>query len=60
MGATFRQPDGMEITPGLIDSAAILRTRGGTDSIHRDFRAGKLERRGFYVLRLSGCALGSR
>jgi hypothetical protein len=39
----------MEIPPGLIDSAAILRTRAGTDFIHREFRAGKLVRirRGF-------------
>jgi hypothetical protein len=42
-------PVGMEIPPGLIDSAAILRTRAGTDFIHREFRAGKLVRirRGF-------------
>jgi hypothetical protein len=41
----------MKIPPGLIDSAAVLRTRAGTDFIHRDFRAGKLVRirRGFYV-----------
>lgn len=41
----------MEITPGLIDSAAILRTQAGSDAIHRDFRAGNLVRirRGFYV-----------
>jgi hypothetical protein len=41
----------MEIPPGLIDSAAILRTRAGTDFVHREFRAGKLVRirRGFYV-----------
>ncbi|MGY4543824.1 hypothetical protein ACVWY0_003767 [Arthrobacter sp. UYNi723] len=41
----------MEIAPGLIDSAAILRTQAGTDAIHRDFRGGKLVRirRGFYV-----------
>ena len=41
----------MEIPPGLIDSAAILRTQAGTDSIHREFRAGKLVRirRGYYV-----------
>lgn len=41
----------MEIPPGLIDSAAVLRTRAGTDSIHREFRAGRLVRirRGFYV-----------
>ncbi|XAS67595.1 hypothetical protein V3C33_19625 [Micrococcaceae bacterium Sec5.7] len=41
----------MEIPPGLIDSAAILRTRATTDSIHRDFRAGRLVRirRGFYI-----------
>lgn len=41
----------MEIPPGLIDSAAILRTRAGTDFIRREFRTGKLVRirRGFYV-----------
>ncbi|GAC1370309.1 MAG: hypothetical protein NVSMB43_05580 [Pseudarthrobacter sp.] len=41
----------MDIPPGLIDSAAILRTGGGTDSIHRRFKAGDLVRirRGFYV-----------
>lgn len=41
----------MEIPPGLIDSAAILRTRGTTDVVHREFRAGRLVRirRGFYV-----------
>lgn len=41
----------MEILPGLIDSAAILRERGTTDAIHREFRAGRLVRirRGFYV-----------
>ncbi len=41
----------MEIPPGLIDSAAILRTQGTTDVIHRGFRAGRLVRirRGFYV-----------
>lgn len=41
----------MEIPPGLIDSAAILRARGTTDVIHREFRAGRLVRirRGFYV-----------
>ncbi|HJV99116.1 MAG TPA: hypothetical protein VJ617_08495 [Arthrobacter sp.] len=41
----------MNIPPGLIDSGAVLRTRGGTDTIHREFRAGKLVRirRGFYV-----------
>jgi hypothetical protein len=41
----------MEILPGLIDSAAILRTHGTTDTIHREFRAGRLVRirRGFYV-----------
>ena len=41
----------MEILPGLIDSAAILRTQGTTDAIHREFRAGRLVRirRGFYV-----------
>jgi hypothetical protein len=42
----------MEILPGLIDSAAILRTQGTTDTIHREFRAGHLVlriRRGFYV-----------
>ncbi|WP_426997676.1 hypothetical protein [Pseudarthrobacter sp. N5] len=41
----------METPPGLMDSAAILRTRATTDDIHRDFMAGKLVRirRGFYV-----------
>jgi hypothetical protein len=41
----------MEILPGLIDSAAILRVQGTTDVIHREFRAGRLVRirRGFYV-----------
>lgn len=41
----------MDIPPGLIDSAAILRTQAGTDLIHREFRSGKLVRirRGFYV-----------
>jgi hypothetical protein len=41
----------MEILPGLIDSAAIVRTHGSTDAIHREFRAGRLVRirRGFYV-----------
>lgn len=41
----------MEIPPGLIGSAAILRTQGTTDVIHREFRAGRLVRirRGFYV-----------
>jgi hypothetical protein len=41
----------MEIPPGLIDSAAILRTQGTTDFIHREFKAGRLVRirRGFYV-----------
>jgi hypothetical protein len=41
----------MEIPPGLIDSAAVLRTQGGTNFIHREFRAGKLVRirRGYYV-----------
>lgn len=41
----------MEIPPGLIDTAAVLRTGAGTDPIHREFRAGKLVRirRGFYV-----------
>ena len=41
----------MEIRPGLIDSAAVLRARGTTDTIHREFRAGRLVRirRGFYV-----------
>lgn len=41
----------MKIPPGLIDSAAILRTQGTTDVIHREFRAGRLVRirRGFYV-----------
>ncbi|WP_045731930.1 type IV toxin-antitoxin system AbiEi family antitoxin domain-containing protein [Pseudarthrobacter chlorophenolicus] len=41
----------MEIPPGLIDTAAILRTGATTDSLHRAFRAGQLVRirRGFYV-----------
>jgi len=41
----------MEIPPGLIDTAAILRTQHATDFIHREFGAGKLVRlrRGFYV-----------
>jgi len=41
----------MDIRPGLIDSAAILRTQGTTDFIHREFKAGRLVRirRGFYV-----------
>jgi hypothetical protein len=41
----------MEIPPGLIDSAAVLRTQGGANFIHREFRAGKLVRirRGYYV-----------
>lgn len=41
----------MEIPPGLIDTAAILRTLRSTDAIHREFRAGALVRirRGFYV-----------
>lgn len=41
----------MEIPPGLIDSAAVLRTGASSDAIHRAFRAGKLVRirRGFYV-----------
>lgn len=41
----------MEIPPGLVDSAAVLRSRGTTDVIHREFRAGRLVRirRGFYV-----------
>src|SRR5215217_3693988 len=41
----------MEIRPGLIDSAAVLRAQGTTDTIHREFRAGRLVRirRGFYV-----------
>ena len=41
----------MEIRPGLIDSAAVLRAQGNTDTIHREFRAGRLVRirRGFYV-----------
>lgn len=41
----------MEIPPGLIDSAGVLRTQGTTDFIHREFRAGRLVRirRGFYV-----------
>jgi hypothetical protein len=49
--ARYGQGEGLDIPPGLIDSAAILRTRGGTDFIHRQFKAGKLVRirRGFYV-----------
>jgi hypothetical protein len=41
----------MEIPPGLIDTAAILRAGGTTDALHRSFRAGLLVRirRGFYV-----------
>ncbi|MGX5715757.1 hypothetical protein [Arthrobacter sp. MAHUQ-56] len=41
----------MEIPPGLIDTAAVLRTGATTDRIHRAFRAGQLVRirRGFYV-----------
>lgn len=41
----------MEIPPGLIDTAAVLRTGAGTDRIHREFQAGRLVRirRGFYV-----------
>jgi hypothetical protein len=41
----------MEIPPGLIDSAAILRTGASTDNLHRAFKAGELVRirRGFYV-----------
>ncbi|ACL38286.1 conserved hypothetical protein [Pseudarthrobacter chlorophenolicus A6] len=41
----------MEIPPGLIDTAAILRTGATTDALHRAFRAGQLVRirRGFYV-----------
>ncbi len=41
----------MEIPPGLIDTAAILRTGATTDTLHRAFRAGQLVRirRGFYV-----------
>lgn len=41
----------MEILPGLIDSAAVLRIQGTTDFIHREFKAGRLVRirRGFYV-----------
>lgn len=41
----------MEIPPGLIDTAAILRTGAGTDALHRAFKAGQLVRirRGFYV-----------
>lgn len=37
--------------PGLIDTAAILRTGAGTDGVHRAFKAGQLVRirRGFYV-----------
>lgn len=42
---------GMEIPPGLIDTAAILRTGASTDALHRAFKAGRLVRirRGFYV-----------
>ena len=41
----------MEIPPGLIDTAAVLRTGVSTDPIHRSFKAGQLVRirRGFYV-----------
>lgn len=41
----------MEIPPGLIDTAAILRTQRTTDLVHREFKAGRLVRirRGFYV-----------
>ena len=41
----------MEIPPGLIDTAAILRTGATTNNLHRAFRAGELVRirRGFYV-----------
>lgn len=41
----------MEIPPGLIDTAAILRAQRTTDLIHREFKAGRLVRirRGFYV-----------
>ncbi|WP_314212205.1 type IV toxin-antitoxin system AbiEi family antitoxin domain-containing protein [Pseudarthrobacter equi] len=41
----------MEIPPGLIDTAAILRTGATTDTLHRAFRAGQLVRirRGFYM-----------
>lgn len=41
----------MDLPPGLIDTAAILRAGGTTDALHRSFRAGLLVRirRGFYV-----------
>lgn len=41
----------MDIPPGLLDTAAILRTGAGTDGVHRAFKAGQLVRirRGFYV-----------
>ena len=41
----------MDVPPGLIDTAAILRTGAGTDAVHRAFKAGQLVRirRGFYV-----------
>ncbi|MDQ0662051.1 hypothetical protein QFZ35_000549 [Arthrobacter ulcerisalmonis] len=41
----------MEIPPGLIDTAAVLRSGAGTDGVHRAFKAGQLVRirRGFYV-----------
>lgn len=41
----------MDIPPGLIETPAILRSGGRTDSIHSSFMAGKLVRirRGFYV-----------
>lgn len=49
----------MEIPPGLIDTAAVLRTGATTDRIHRAFKAGQLVRirRGFYVT--SGGWLGA-
>ena len=41
----------METPPGLIDTAAVLRSGATTDRIHRAFKAGQLVRirRGFYV-----------
>lgn len=45
------QAGSIHIPPGLIDSAAMLRTGARTDCIHRNFKAGELVRirRGFYV-----------
>lgn len=42
---------GMDIPSGLIDTSAIRRTGARTDSIHSQFKSGKLVRirRGFYV-----------